>query len=89
MSFHTADYRSAIMPLVTIELLPGRSAETKHKMAEAITEIMETIAGGSREHCWVLFRETAAENWAIGGETLASEAFKAKVAAYKKRVKGD
>ncbi len=75
------------MPLVTVEMLPGRSDETKEKMAKAIADVMVSIGGGSREHCWVIFRETTANNWAIGGETLASDAFKAKVSAYKDRVK--
>lgn len=75
------------MPLVTVEMLPGRSDEIKEKMAKAIADVVVSIGGGSREHCWVLFRETAANNWAIGGDMLASETFKAKVAAYKDRVK--
>ena len=75
------------MPLVTVEMLPGRSKETKEKMAQAIAEVMVNVGGGSREHCWVIFRETTGDNWAIGGDLLSSEAFSAKVSAYKERVK--
>jgi 4-oxalocrotonate tautomerase len=74
------------MPLVTIEMLPGRSDETKAKMAQAVADAMVSIGGGSRDHCWVIFRETTAENWAIGGDMLSSDAFKEKVSAYKQRV---
>ena len=74
------------MPLVTIEMLPGRSNETKAKMAKAVADVMVEVGGGSREHCWVVFRETTGDNWAIGGDMLSSEAFAAKVASYKKRV---
>lgn len=74
------------MPLVTVEMLPGRSDETKEKMAKAIADAMVSVGGGSREHCWVIFRETTANNWAIGGDMLSSEAFSQKVSAYKNRV---
>lgn len=74
------------MPLVTVEMLPGRSTETKEKMAKAIADVMVEVGGGSREHCWVVFRETTGDNWAIGGDLLSSDAFKEKVNAYKARV---
>ena len=74
------------MPLVTIEMLPGRSDETKARMAEAVTKAMNEIGGGSREHCWVIFRETTASNWSNGGEMLNSEAFAATMKAFKGRV---
>ena len=74
------------MPLVTVEMLPGRSDETKARMAEAITKAMNEIGGGSREHCWVIFRETTSNNWSIGGNMLNSEAFASTMSAYKNRV---
>jgi 4-oxalocrotonate tautomerase len=74
------------MPIVTIEFLPGRSTEIKQRLAQAITNAMVDIAGGTRDHCWVLFRETSADNWAIGGDLLASDAFAGAVKAYTQRV---
>ena len=74
------------MPIVTVDFLPGRSKETKQRLAQAITNAMVDIAGGTRDHCWVLFRETSTDNWAIGGDLLSSEAFAETVKAYNQRV---
>jgi 4-oxalocrotonate tautomerase len=74
------------MPIVTVDFLPGRSEETKQRLAQAITNAMVDIAGGTRDHCWVLFRETAPGNWAIGGNLLTSEAFAETVNAYNERM---
>jgi 4-oxalocrotonate tautomerase family enzyme len=51
---------SVNMPLVTVEFLPGRSREAKEKLVKAITDAMVEIGGGTREHCWVIIRETSA-----------------------------
>jgi 4-oxalocrotonate tautomerase len=75
------------MPLVTIEFLPGRSQEVKEKLVQAITDAMVEIGGGTRDHCWVLFRETSAENWAIGGHLVSSAAFADTMKAYKQRTR--
>jgi len=73
------------MPIVRIELLPGRSTETKAKIASAITEVLIKEGGGSREHCIVLFEETTPDNWAIGGNLVSSPAFAETMRAYKER----
>jgi 4-oxalocrotonate tautomerase len=75
------------MPLVTIEFLPGRSKEKKEKLVKVITDAMVEISGGSRENCWVIFRETPADNWAIGGHLVSSEAFAETMKAFNERVK--
>jgi 4-oxalocrotonate tautomerase len=75
------------MPLVTVEFLPGRSQQTKEKLVKAITDAVVEIGGGTREHCWVIFRETSAENWAIGGDLVSSEAFADTMKAYKGRMR--
>jgi len=74
------------MPLVTVEFLPGRSKETKAKLVKALTDAMVEIGGGTRDHCWVIIRETEAENWAIGGHLVSSEAFAEVMKAYKGRM---
>ena len=76
------------MPIVRIELLPGRSTEKKAKIAAAITDVLINEGGGSREHCLVLFEETSADNWAIGGQLVSSPAFAETMRAYKERTSG-
>jgi 4-oxalocrotonate tautomerase len=75
------------MPLVTIELMPGRSPERKKQLVKAITDLMVDIGGSAREHCWVIFRETPGENWGIGGHLVSSDHFKEAVRAYDERMK--
>jgi 4-oxalocrotonate tautomerase len=75
------------MPLVTVEFLPGRSQQAKEKLVKAITDAVVEIGGGTRDHCWVIFRETPAENWAIGGHMVSSEAFADTMKAYKERMR--
>jgi 4-oxalocrotonate tautomerase len=75
------------MPLVTIEFLPGRSKEVKEKLVKAITDSMVEIGGGTRDHCWVIFRETPADNWAIGGHLVSSEEFAGVMKAFQERMR--
>jgi phenylpyruvate tautomerase PptA (4-oxalocrotonate tautomerase family) len=56
-------------------------------MAEAITDVLIKLGGGSRENCLVLFQETSAENWAIGGNLVSSPAFSQTLQVYKERTK--
>jgi 4-oxalocrotonate tautomerase len=74
------------MPIVNVQLLPGRSKEVKAKIAAGITDVLINVAGGSREHCIVLFEEISADNWAIGGDTVSSPKFAQTQKAYQARV---
>jgi 4-oxalocrotonate tautomerase len=65
------------MPIVTVELIPGRTEDQKQQLAEAMTEAMVKIAGSTRENVWVKFIEIPRENWSIGG-TLITRRSKAK-----------
>lgn len=60
------------MPLVRIEMWPGRTKEQKAELARAITEAVVRIAKAPAEQTWVVFQEIPKENWAIGG-ILASD----------------
>ena len=75
------------MPLVTIEWMPGRSLQRREQIVKAITDVMVELGGSMREHCWVIFRETAGENWGIGGHLVSSEHFEGAVKAYEERMR--
>lgn len=60
------------MPIVRIEMWPGRTKAQKAELARVITEAMVTIAHTKPEAVIVVFEEVAKENWAQGGQ-LASE----------------
>jgi 4-oxalocrotonate tautomerase len=55
------------MPIVRIEMLPGRSLAQKRELARVITEAMRDIAQAEPEDTLVLFGEYSIEDWASGG----------------------
>ncbi len=60
------------MPIVRVELWPGRTIAQKREMARAITEVVCNVAHTTPDATIVIFQETAKEDWAQAGR-LASE----------------
>jgi len=60
------------MPIVRVELWPGRTQAQKRELARAITEAVCNIAQTTPEATIVVFQEIAKEDWAQAGR-LASE----------------
>ena len=60
------------MPIVRIEMWPGRTHSQKSELARAITEAMVTIAHTTPEATIVVFEDVAKDNWAEAG-VLASD----------------
>jgi 4-oxalocrotonate tautomerase len=61
------------MPIVRVEMWPGRTKEQKAELARAITESVVNIAHTTPDATIVVFQDVMKENWAQGG-VLASEA---------------
>ncbi len=55
------------MPLVTVKMLEGRSAEQKRLLARDITDVVVKHAGTKAEQVDVIIEDYARENWAKGG----------------------
>ncbi|GBD12721.1 hypothetical protein HRbin24_00734 [bacterium HR24] len=60
------------MPIVRIEMWPGRTQAQKAELARVITEAMVNIAHTTPEATIIIFEDVPRENWAQGG-VLASE----------------
>ena len=60
------------MPIVRVELWPGRTLAQKQEMARAITEVVCNVAHTTPDATIVIFQEVAKEDWAQAGR-LASE----------------
>jgi len=58
------------VPLVTVDLRPGREPERKKAMVDAIAAVLEQQLGAAPEDLYVLFRENPAENHYCGGTPL-------------------
>lgn len=60
------------MPIVRIELFPGRSHKTKMEIAEGITRLFEEKAGIPPSATSILFTEVERFNWVDGGKPHAT-----------------
>jgi 4-oxalocrotonate tautomerase len=60
------------MPIIRVELWPGRTEAQKREMARQLTEVVCNVAQTTPEATIVVFQEIAKEDWAQGGR-LASE----------------
>ena len=60
------------MPIVRVEMWPGRTHEQKHKLAKAITDAMVEIGKTTPEATIIVFEDVEKSNWAQSG-VLASD----------------
>jgi 4-oxalocrotonate tautomerase len=60
------------MPIVRIEMWPGRTQAQKRELARAITEAVCNIAQTTPDATIVIFQDVPKEDWAQAGK-LASE----------------
>ncbi len=58
------------VPLVTVDLRPGREPERKKALVDAIAAMLNRELGVGAEDIYVLFRENPAENHYCGGKPL-------------------
>jgi len=58
------------LPLVTVDLRPGREADRKKALVDAIADILQTELAVDPVDMYVLFRENPAENHYTGGAPL-------------------
>ena len=50
------------VPLITVDLRPGREAERKKALTDALSKLLKTELGVEPHDVYVLFRENPAEN---------------------------
>ena len=55
------------MPVVTVQMWPGRTVEQKRRLARAITEAMIEHADATPTNLHVIIHDVPLENWALGG----------------------
>jgi 4-oxalocrotonate tautomerase len=61
------------MPMIRVEMYPGRSVEQKRAFAKAVTESFVQICGSTPQSVQVVFVEVEKSDWATAGQ-LASDA---------------
>ncbi len=60
------------MPVVTVQMWPGRTPEQKKDLVRAITDAMITHADAKPDHLHVIIQEIPPEDWGRAG-ILGSE----------------
>ncbi len=55
------------MPVVTVQMWPGRSVEQKRRLVEAITQAMIDHAGAKPDHLHVIIQDIPADSWGRNG----------------------
>ena len=58
------------MPLVTIYIIQGRSAETKEKLIQEVTHTVSHVLDAPVENVRVLIQEMPATHWGIAGQSM-------------------
>jgi 4-oxalocrotonate tautomerase len=61
------------MPIIRVEMFPGRTAEQKRNFAKAVTDSFVASCGGTPQSVQIVFQDIEKENWATAGK-LASDA---------------
>ncbi len=60
------------MPIVRVQMHPGRTHAQKAELARVITEAIVTIAHTTPDQTTIIFEDVSKENWATAG-VLASD----------------
>ena len=56
------------MPIITVDLFEGRTRKQKELFSKAVTEAAVRFLKAPVEHTWVVFRDHAKSDWAMGGK---------------------
>ncbi len=61
------------MPIIRVEMFPGRTADQKRDLARELTDGFVRACGGPGDRLHVVITEVERENWGVGGELTANE----------------
>ncbi|MDB5511057.1 MAG: putative tautomerase [Enterovirga sp.] len=68
------------MPMIRVEMFPGRTPDQKRDFAKAVTESFVSICGGTPQSVQIVFQDVDRGDWATAGK-LASDAAPAPAAS--------
>jgi 4-oxalocrotonate tautomerase len=60
------------MPFVNIRILKGHSQERKDEISRRVTAAISEIAQLPKDAIWVVFEDVTADDWYVGGSTVAA-----------------
>ena len=59
------------MPIIRVEMFPGRTHEQKGTLARALTDAFTQSCGGKPESVHVIITETSPDDWAVAGALIS------------------
>ncbi|MGF0238519.1 tautomerase family protein [Rhodococcus sp. IEGM1300] len=59
------------MPVITVELFPGRTPDTKRELIKALTDSYVNVCGGTAQGITILLKEVDPVNWGSAGRPYA------------------
>lgn len=59
------------MPIITIDLIEGRTREQKARIVQEITDTLVRVAGAKPENVRILITDRSKDNLAMGGKLLS------------------
>ncbi len=62
------------MPIIRVEMFPGRSEDQKRELVKELTDAFVRTAGGKPDSVFVVLTDIEKNNWGVGGE-LCSDKF--------------
>ena len=62
------------MPIIRVEMFPGRTVEQKRAMVKELTDAFVRTAGGKPDSVYIVIDDVDKSNWGAGGE-LCSDKF--------------
>jgi len=65
------------MPIINVQMLPGRTGEQKKAFIKAVSEIAVSTLAVPEEAIRILITEVDADHWSIGSRTMADIRFAA------------
>jgi 4-oxalocrotonate tautomerase len=60
------------MPFVNIRILEGHPQQRKDEIARRVSAAISEVAELPKEAVWVVFEDVAAEDWFVGGKSVAA-----------------
>ncbi len=62
------------MPVIKIEMFPGRTLDQKRAIAKAVTDSFVDSAKATPQSVHIIFNEVAQDDWAVAGELCSDRA---------------
>ena len=61
------------MPIVTVQMLEGRTEEQKRELCDKVRQAVSESVGAPAEGIWVVIEEKKKENFAKGGKRISDQ----------------